>query len=85
MSPRSMAAIVSPPSGRGVTPSMHLSRDHCSALRERMGMDCLVSLMRSVLLIALMLDCGGRRESEKGSEGEGGRWGERKSEREREC
>lgn len=59
---------------------MHLSRDHCSALRERMGMDCLVSLMRSVLLIALMLDCGGRRESEKGSEGEGGRWGERKRE-----
>ncbi len=43
-------------------------------------MDCLVSLMRSVLLIALMLDCGGRRESEKGSEGEGGRWGERKRE-----
>lgn len=28
-------------------------------------MDCLVSLMRSVLLIALMLDCGGRQESEK--------------------
>lgn len=43
-------------------------------------MDCLVSLMRSVLLIALMLDCGGRRESEKGSEGEGGRWGERRRE-----
>lgn len=47
---------------------MHLSHDHCSALREHMGMDCLVSLMRSVLLIALMLDCRGRRESEKGSE-----------------
>lgn len=31
-------------------------------------MDRLVSLMRSVLLIALMLDCRGRRESEKGSE-----------------
>lgn len=36
-------------------------------------MDCLVSPMRSVLLIALMLDCGGRREPEKGSKGEGGR------------
>lgn len=43
-----------------------------------MGMDCLVSLMRSELLIALMPDCRGRRESEKGSEGEEGRWGERK-------
>lgn len=40
-------------------------------------MDCLVSLMRSVLLIALMLDCRGRRESEKGSERLEGRWGER--------
>lgn len=38
-------------------------------------MDRLVSLMRSVLLIALMLDCRGRRESEKGSEGLEGRWG----------
>lgn len=45
-------------------------------------MDCLVSLMRSVLLIALMLDCGGRRESEKESEGEGRRWGESKRRRE---
>lgn len=52
---------------------MHLSCDHCSALRERMGMDCLVSPMRSVVLIALTLDCGGRREPEKGSKGEGGR------------
>lgn len=38
-------------------------------------MDRLVSLMRSVLLIALMLDCRGRRESEKGSERVEGRWG----------
>lgn len=40
-------------------------------------MDCLVSPMRSVLLIALMLDCRGRQEPEKWSEGEGGRWREK--------
>lgn len=33
-----------------------------------MGMDRPVSLMRSELLIALMLDCRGRRESERGGE-----------------
>lgn len=33
-----------------------------------MGMDRLVSLMRSELLIALMPDCRGRRESERGGE-----------------
>lgn len=52
---------------------MHLSRDHCSALREHMGMDCLVSLMRLVLLIPLMLDCRGRQESEKRRKGEEGK------------
>lgn len=44
-------------------------------------MDCLVSQMQSVLLIALMLDCGGRREPEKVSEGERREMGERERER----
>lgn len=51
-----------------------------------MGMDCLVSPMQSVLLIALMLDCGGRQELEKGRKGAGEKEGdgERETERERE-
>lgn len=47
-------------------------------------MDCLVSPMRSVLLIALMLDCRGRREPEKGRREEGGRERRRGRERGRE-
>ena len=49
-------------------------------------MDCLVSPMQSVLLIALMLDCGGRQELEKGRKGarEKAGDGEKETERERE-
>ena len=87
MSPRSMAAIVSPCLAEVQHLSVHLSRDHCSALRERTGMDCLVSPMRSVLSIALMPDCRGRRgpEERERRRRRKRREGEREPEGEREC